>query len=335
MAKFSVILPLKNSGNYLDECVNSILAQTFIDFELLILAHDSDKATLDYLYNIKDERVKVIYAQNIDGIAGNWARIKEIPKSEYMTIIGYDDMFDPDFLETINSLIEKYPDATLYQSHFRFINAKNEVIRKCKPVPETLSPAEVLEYYVGLKADLMATGFVMRSIDYEKTGGIPLYTNLLFADLELIIELAKTGYMAVAQKECFSYRVHNAATTSSTSIGKYFEGFKSFADYLTKLKDKSPDLSGSIKSAAPVFLDKTGQNIISKILHKSKGTPGVPELNNVLHILRMYGKLLGSGETFEPLTNRKIRIAGMIYQNSILHKTFIAARKIYKKPIFK
>ena len=163
MPKFSVIIPLRNSGNYLDECVKSILNQIFTDFELLILAHDSNSETLNDLYSIKDERVKIIYAENVDGITGNWARIKGIPKSEFMTIIGYDDILKPNFLKAINELIEKYPDASLYHTHFDFIDSQGKKIRDCKPMPEQLSATELLSIFLQGKIDSMGTGYVMRS----------------------------------------------------------------------------------------------------------------------------------------------------------------------------
>jgi len=327
MPKFSIILPLRDSGNYLNECIKSILNQTYKDFDLLVLAHDSNPETLSYLRSIKDPRAKIIYAENVDGITGNWARIKDIPKSEYMTIIGYDDVFDWNYLSTINELIEKYPDASLYQVHFRFINSKGGVIRKCKPMPQVMMPWEVVKKYVGIEADLMATGFMMRSKDYEKVGGIPLYANLLFADMEFVIELSRLGYMAISEKECFSYRIHDAATTHNSSLQKYLTGFEQFVHYLIALKKRDSTLANEIEIASRFFLNKCGEYVIIKTLKVKKQNRKTPNVNELIDKLLSYGVTLSGEKALYLRKNKKIILARIIDNSKLLTFLFQNLKK--------
>ena len=337
MPKFSIILPVRNGSNYIKECIESILTQTYPHFELLILENVSTDDTVEIINSFNDERIKIIPAEKPLNIEENWARALHVPKAEFMTLIGHDDILKPNFLETINGLIEKHPDATLYHTHFNFIDSKGKIVRACKSMEAIQTPKQVIENYVGLKADLMGTGFIMRSKDYDEIGGMPMYRSLLFADMELIIELARLGYMVVSPKECFSYRIHKAATTSSTSIINYIKGFEAFISYLSELKSKCRDrkIINAIETSASIFLDKAGQNIVFKILHKPKTIRDIPNMNATINRLREYGRNFCDENCYEPLNNKKIRLAKTIYDNGFLHKIFLLLRKVYHKPVFK
>src|SRR5690349_12057626 len=102
MPKYSIILPVRNGGEYVRECVSSILAQSLGDFQLQVLDNCSTDGTSDYLESLKDERVKIYPAESSLTIEENWARITTIPKNEFITLIGHDDVLDPDYLAVMD-----------------------------------------------------------------------------------------------------------------------------------------------------------------------------------------------------------------------------------------
>ena len=104
MQKFSIILPVKNGGDYVKECVDSILKQSYTDFNVFILDNNSDDGTLQWLQTIKDSRITIIPSSVSLSMEANWGRIKELPKHEYMTIIGHDDLFHEHYLQEMNHL---------------------------------------------------------------------------------------------------------------------------------------------------------------------------------------------------------------------------------------
>ena len=116
--KYSIILPVRNGGEYVKECVHSILSQTLNDFNLIVLDNCSTDGTLQWIQSLHDERI-IIYPSNKPlTIEENWARIKEVKKNEFMTLIGHDDLLCTDYLETMEALIAQHPSASLYQTHF-------------------------------------------------------------------------------------------------------------------------------------------------------------------------------------------------------------------------
>src|SRR5882672_11129565 len=165
--RFSIILPVRNGGHYVKECVASIQAQTLADFHLLILDNCSTDGTLQWLQSLGDSRIRIYPADRPLTIEENWGRITSIPKNEFITLIGHDDILDPHYLAVMDRLILQHPRASLYQAHFRYIDSKGETLKLCKPMDERQSPVEFLSFFLNGIIDTMGTGFMMRSADYD------------------------------------------------------------------------------------------------------------------------------------------------------------------------
>jgi glycosyltransferase involved in cell wall biosynthesis len=330
-AKFSIVLPIRNSGKYIEECVNSILSQTFKDFELLILAHDSDQDTMNYLNSFNHPKTKIFYAENINGIVGNWARIKDIPKSKYMTIIGYDDILAPNFLEVINTLIEQHPNATLYHTHFNFIDGAGNLIRPAKQMPEELQVHEFLKLFLINSIDSMGTGYVMRSADYNKVGGISIqYPNLLFADFDLWIKMIALGYKVVSKENCFSFRLHQSVT-ATTDDTKLHKGLEVFFDFLLKLKTNDKKSGAIIDEFGADFLMKNLISYSHRILRTPKNKRNI-SIRKFIGQTKMLAQKIGVEKQYYPEKNKQIRLSIIIDESVILSTLFFTTRKIYGKP---
>ncbi|CUP39536.1 glycosyltransferase family 2 protein [Intestinibacter bartlettii] len=108
MPKISVIVPIYNIEEYVEECINSILNQTFKDFELLLVDDGSTDNSFDICrkYEKEDNRIKVIHKKN-GGLSD--ARNVGIDKAcgEYLCFIDGDDFIANDTLENMYNLIKK------------------------------------------------------------------------------------------------------------------------------------------------------------------------------------------------------------------------------------
>ena len=125
--KISVIIPTLNSHNYIRECLESVLEQTFIDFEILCIDAGSTDGTLDILdfYAAMDTRVKVIltgdktYGSQINtGI--------NVAKGKYLTIIKADDYVIPGVFEELYAIAEKNNIDVLKTNYHVFIGEWNK-----------------------------------------------------------------------------------------------------------------------------------------------------------------------------------------------------------------
>ena len=108
MPKLSVIVPVYNTEKYLRECIGSILAQTFPDFELILVddgSTDGSGAICDE-YAGKDQRIQVIHQEN-GGVTKARKVGAAISNGEYVTYVDSDDWLDPDCYDNMMSHIEK------------------------------------------------------------------------------------------------------------------------------------------------------------------------------------------------------------------------------------
>jgi len=332
--KFSIILPVKNGERYVGECVSNILGQSVRDFELIILENASTDRTLDIIHSFNDDRIRIYSVSNPLTIDQNWQRALSVPKNEFMTLIGYDDILNKDYLFVMTDLIKRHPEASLFQTHFRYINSEGREIGKCQPMAEMQLPTEAVHNFLCNKTDLMGTGFMMRSRDHDSIGGIPPYPNLLFADMQLWIELSRKGYLAVDKRECFAYRKHVAATTSVSSDARFLESFGLLVNYLSELRKRDPGLASVIRNDSGHLLRQYCQGITHKVLRTPKSKRQTPGVAQIIELFRDYGRRLGN-ENFEPLDFGNIRIGKVVDNNSLFHSLFLLFKKVYNKPILK
>lgn len=332
--RFSFILPVRNGGEYIKECVASILAQTLNDFNLIILENKSTDGTAEWLQTLDDKRIIVVPAIKPLSIEENWSRILSIDKNEFITITGHDDVFDPDYLMVMNEFIMKYPDAGLYQTHFSFIDAKGNFIRNCKPMDEKQTPGEFLSSFLQRKIDVNGTGFMLRSKDYNVLEGIPSYPNLLFADFELWIKATGISYKATAPGKCFSFRLHQSTTTISEDI-KMQHAFAKFINFLSKLKNKNIEFENAVKLNAVGFIEFWCKGLAHRLMRTPKNKRSNLTVEKFLEDCKRYADELSPGNHFNPLKNPSVYLAKQIDRFTWSRNLFLSFKKIYSKPILK
>ena len=109
MPKLSVIVPVYNTEKYLRECVDSILAQTFTDFELILVDDGSTdgSGTICDEYAKQDERIQVIHQEN-GGVTRARKNGAAVSKGEYVTYVDSDDWIDPETYQDIMVHVSNY-----------------------------------------------------------------------------------------------------------------------------------------------------------------------------------------------------------------------------------
>lgn len=334
MKKYSIILPVRNGGEYIKECVHSILSQTLNNFNLIVLENFSTDGTKIWIESLKDERIIIIPAERPLSMEENWGRATTIVRNEFMTMIGADDVLYPDYLQTIENLIVKHPYASLYQTHYRFINEEGKTIRECQSMNETETATQFLESICFNKISIMGTGFMMRTKDYDAVGGIPNYPSLLFADFELWIELTRVKYKATSPQTCFSYRVHTQSTTASSPYSNYAEGFDRLMQYFKSLKLKDKNIAQFIEGNWAAFINYYCKGSAHKLLRTPLNKRGGMSVNDVLSKYKIYTEELMPGKKYVPTATFSILLAKFIDSNIISRQLFFLFKKIYKKPIY-
>jgi glycosyltransferase involved in cell wall biosynthesis len=328
-AKFSIILPVRNGGEYVKLCVKSILAQTLQDFNLIVLDNCSTDGTREWISTLNDARICLVCADKPLTIEESWERILHIEKNEFITMIGHDDVLLNNYLQTMQQLIEAHPGASLYQAHFNYIDSNGNNIRSCKPMAAKEDAAAFLKQFLTSAVDIMGTGFMMRSADYDALGGIPTkYPNLLFADMELWLRLTMKGYKATSTQYCFNYRIHQS-TTKTTPDEKLQLAFEKIVYFLADVRKDNPDLAAVIAENGTGFIHHHCSSLSHRLLRTPQNQRDTVSVKSFIQKCKEYAALLVPGSEYNPAADKKILLAKWIDSNRLLQKLFLVFKKVF------
>lgn len=315
---------------WIQSSVNSVLAQTYTGFDLLIVDGGSTDGTIEWARSLQEEKIKIYQTDKRLDIVQNWQRFTTILRNEFMTIMGHDDILYPDYLATIDKIIGNYPEAGLYQTHFNFIDGKGNLIRSCAPMKGNYSAAELLEGVLQHKIEITATGFMIRSDKYDAVGGIPPYPKLLYADTELWIKLILDSYLVVAPETCFGFRFHIDNTSKSAGHVR-LDAFEKLIEFLSQLKQESPDYRLIIEKNAEDFLKRYAVGSCHKLIYVSEKDRDNVSMDKIAASAQICAQKLMPGLEFEPGKFPGIRIAKMIDSNVLLRKLFLVYKSFSKR----
>lgn len=206
--RFSIIVPLYNKAPYVKKALETIVAQTFRDFECIIVDDGSTDGSMDVVrdfvqndgmsrlrlnepLSLNDGRLTIISQPNT-GVAA--ARNNGVAKShgEYVCFLDADDWWEPNFLEEMDRLIKEYPDAGLYATNYVYYKpGKTHVAldleRGYMNYPETYQHSDAMPVWTGAAC-------IPRKV-FDEMGGFPAGIKLgedflLWAKIALNYKLA-------------------------------------------------------------------------------------------------------------------------------------------------
>lgn len=107
--KVTVLMPVYNGEKYLKEAIESILSQTFTDFEFLIINDGSTDGSVDIIESYDDERIRLVHNEKNIRLALSLNRGLELSRGEYIARMDCDDIALPERLEKQVSFMDKNP----------------------------------------------------------------------------------------------------------------------------------------------------------------------------------------------------------------------------------
>lgn len=129
--KVSVVMSVYNGERYLIEAVQSILCQTFPDFEFIIINDGSTDRTPQILSEFDDPRVKVVSQLN-RGLTVSLNNGIRLARGEYIARMDADDVSEPQRLEQEVKLLDRHPDVALVACWYKVIDEYGEVLASRK-----------------------------------------------------------------------------------------------------------------------------------------------------------------------------------------------------------
>ena len=225
---FSVIIPVYNVEKYLRECVDSILAQSFEDYEIILVndgSKDSSPAICDE-YAKKDSRIKVIHKEN-GGASAARNMGTDVASGKYILYLDSDDYIsDKDFFKELHKKAESGTDVIIYKFKKYFEETKQ--FSKCHyafPELETKPTlAERINYLVKTDSFYCAGWSKAIRADIIRENNIRFMEGVVGEDQEWyyrVLENVKT--IDGIDKDFIVYRQHTNSVTSTKNIKKLFD----------------------------------------------------------------------------------------------------------------
>lgn len=222
--RLSIGLPVFNGGKYLGYVLDSILGQTFTDFELIISDNASTDGTeqLCLRYAAMDDRIKYFRnAQNI-GASQNWYRVLDLASADYFASVAHDDIYEPDYMRRCIEVLDRDPAAVVCYTKTKTINAAGEVTGVFDVAVDTTSDSPHHRLYHVIHSDYACIQLygVMRSAALRKT---KVFTGYFGCDRNTLAELALLGKLREIQEYLFLHRFYPDALGAALASGKTTE----------------------------------------------------------------------------------------------------------------
>lgn len=224
--EISIIVPVYNTEQYISRCIESILNQTFKDFELILIDDGSKDRSGEICdeYAKKDSRIRVFHNNN-QGVSATRNYGINISKGKYLMFCDSDDWVADTWCEELYNTILAYPNSWITCNFFQVDNQSN----KEKAIKNNLDEINILEkddFYIVFKSGMSIYSW-NKIFDKEKINKFKIRFNEntnLGEDVEFGIDYLKISENIIAlNRNLYYYLINNQGTLSSKKYDDYFD----------------------------------------------------------------------------------------------------------------
>lgn len=199
---FSIVIPLYNKELSIQNTIQSVLEQTYQEFEIIVVDDGSTDNSAERVREISDPRIKLVQQKNQGVSAARNHGIKE-SKFEWIALLDGDDLWEPNHLDEVLKMMREFPDEKVYVTSFKY--SHNQAMYK----HDRPSPIFKIENYFkeALKEKLVWTSIVViHKSCFDKVG---MFNEKLSygEDLELWARLARYFTIIKSSKITAIYQI--------------------------------------------------------------------------------------------------------------------------------
>lgn len=272
--KISVIMPVYNGEKYLREAIDSILNQTFSDFEFIIINDCSSDSTEDIIKSYEDSRIVYIKNEENLGVAGTLNKGLELAKGEFIARMDADDISLPTRFEKQLKFMEDSPEVGVLGSNAVVFSETSEIITD---FPEAESEfifnlffsSQIIHPSVMARRKLIDDGLYKYNPRWEGR-----------EDYALWLYLVNHTKLANFKEPLLKYRVHNLQVTQNRNENTLHEHSILKHEFLNRMGIEVDLSEAKIFSKCCIGINKLTRaeyKIYCEILNKIKSMYNVPE----------------------------------------------------------
>lgn len=253
--KVSVLIPTYNYGRYIGEAIQSVLAQTFTDFELIIV----DKASTDNTEEVvkkylHDSRVAFYKNSTNLGMVANWYKCIDLAKGEYIKLLCADDKFAPLLLERFVAIMDEHKSVSLVVCFRKVFDGSTGLLTM--PLQHLQKGRDVIQSTIHTWDRIGEPSSTMfRRSDIEKIGKFDT-NKYQFIDLDMWIRLLTIGDCYIVPEYLSYQRSHDNAFTMINYRNRLF----TFEDY---------ELFRDLRDGKGYIVDVSDMNINAAVKKKA------------------------------------------------------------------
>lgn len=250
--KFSITIPAYKQ-KYLYEAIESCLAQTYEDFELIIVDDASPEDLKSVVDRFQDSRIRYYRNDKNCGalhVVDNWNICLGYAQGDYVICMGDDDRLLPNSLEEYSKLIDKYPDLDIYHGMTEIIDENGKVTNMQEARPEREGMYSMISGRLRNSRLQYIGDWLFKRTALEQLNG---YVNMPMAwgsDDLTAYTIAKNKGVANTQIPVFQYRISSLTISNS---GHYREKSKVQFDVLNQVEVLLKNGEGKVDGIEDVF----------------------------------------------------------------------------------
>lgn len=219
--KFSITIPAYKR-QFIKECIDSCLAQTYTDFELIIVNDHSPEDLNSIVNQYDDTRIRYYVNEKNCGaidVVDNWNKCLDYATGDYIICMGDDDRLLPCCLEEYGKLIEKYPGLSVYHAWTQLITESSALLTFQEQRPEYESAYAFLWHRWTFRHWQYIGDFLYDTKRLREQGGFFKLPLAWGSDDITAFRAALDSGIANTQVPCFLYRI-NGQTISNTGSSR-------------------------------------------------------------------------------------------------------------------
>lgn len=270
--KYSIGIPAFK-GQYLTECIESILSQSFTDFELIVVNDCSPDGIFDIIKKNDDPRIR--YYENevnigAEHVIDNWNKCLSFAKGDFFILMGDDDKMSPDYLSEFNKLIDKYPDLDIFHCRIRVIDEKSQEVELSNCCPEYEDTDNYILNCLEGRSEQFISDFVYRKSTLLSNGGFYKLPLAWASDyISAFIACGNKG-IAYTSSPVFFYRKHQFNITSTSSLELKRIAIIGMENWIEKYLNTSKKTSHPLTAAFKKFEQENKEAFIQQMIGRSR-----------------------------------------------------------------
>lgn len=222
MPKFSVIVPAYKKA-FLKECIDSVLSQTYTDFELVVVNDNSPEDLETIIFEYSDNRIiykKNKYNYGAIRMVDNWNHCLEYASGEFVMCIGDDDMLTPNCLQEYANIINLYPSYNLYHTRMAIIDENSKITNLQEERPVIESMYSMIWHYWSFQRMQRLGDWLFRASYLNKVGGFVNFSCGWASDDLSAFKCAQLTGVVNVKNIGFMYRQSSLTVSSQSKYAK-------------------------------------------------------------------------------------------------------------------